>query len=193
MIRKYFVVFSLVLVSLSTFAAKNQTAIFAGGCFWCMQPPYDKTKGVVKTITGYIGGTKSNPTYKEVSSGRTNYTEAVKVTYSPSIVSYQQLLKVFWPNIDPTRNNGQFCDSGRQYRPGIFYNSEKQKELALKSKQQIKQSGMIKKPILVEITQAGKFYPAEQYHQNYYKKNPIRYKVYRYQCGRDRRLKQLWG
>ncbi|MEM1243227.1 MAG: peptide-methionine (S)-S-oxide reductase MsrA [Pseudomonadota bacterium] len=174
-------------------AANTEKAIFAGGCFWCMQPPYDKLKGVVSTTVGYIGGKTPNPTYKKVSAGNTGYVEAIQVTYDPKKVNYQTLLNLYWHNVDPTRNDGQFCDKGKQYRPEIFYLNPQQKQLAEASKAKIKKSGMIKQPILVAITPAGKFYPAEQYHQNYYKKNPLRYRFYRYTCGRDKRLKQLWG
>lgn len=169
------------------------TAIFAGGCFWCMQPPFDKQTGVEKTIVGYTGGTSANPNYTRVSSGTTHYAEAIKITYNPKLVSYQQLLTIFWHNIDPTRNDGQFCDRGRQYRPEIFYLNTAQKKLAERSKQKLEKSGIIKQKIKVAITPAGKFYPAENYHQDYYKKNPLRYKFYRYHCGRDKRLQQLWG
>lgn len=189
--KKYFLLLSL--FCLPVFAANHATAIFAGGCFWCMQPPFDKTAGVIDTTAGYIGGTKPNPTYQLVSSGSTNYAEAVKITYDPNKVSYDKLLTIFWHNIDPTRDDGQFCDNGKQYRPEIFYTTPEQEKLAEKSKQQLVQSKIIKAPILVAITQAGTFYPAEKYHQDYYKKNPIRYRFYRYSCGRDKRLNELWG
>lgn len=193
MSMKLFSLILLCLIHFSVIAATTEKAIFAGGCFWCMEPPFDKLPGVLQTTSGYIGGQTPNPTYKLVSSGNTNYAEAVQVTFDPSKVSYQKLLKVFWRNIDPTRNDGQFCDHGKQYRPGIFYLNAEQKHLAEKSKQKIQKSGKIKKPILVEITKAKKFYPAEAYHQNYYKKHPWLYKYYRYRCGRDRRLMELWG
>lgn len=173
-------------------ASSTQTAIFAGGCFWCMQPPFDKLKGVLGTKAGYIGGTQPNPTYEQVSSGRTQYAEAVQVTYDPNQISYAQLLEVFWHNIDPTVGDRQFCDVGKQYRPGIFYLTPEQKKTAEAAKAALAQSGRFNTPIKVEITQAGTFYPAEDYHQDYYKKNPIRYKFYRYNCGRDKRLKMLW-
>ena len=185
------ILFSLMISGVS-FAVPQAQAIFAGGCFWCMQPPYDKLSGVISTTAGYIGGNKPNPTYQSVSSGQTNYAEAVKIIYNPNKINYQ-LLTVFWRNIDPTRNDGQFCDSGREYRPEIFYLNPQQKKLAEESKQQIIDSDIIKKPIKVAITKAGKFYPAETYHQDYYKKNPVRYKLYRYACGRDKRLNELWG
>ncbi len=170
-----------------------ETAIFAGGCFWCVESDFDKVPGVVETISGYIGGHKKNPTYKEVSAGGTGHTEAVQITYDASQVSYEQLLDVFWHSIDPTTPNSQFCDHGNQYRTGIFYTGTQQQKLAKESKAALEKSKPFKAPIVTEITQAGEFYPAEQYHQDYYKKNPIRYKYYRYSCGRDQRLAKLWG
>jgi len=169
------------------------TATFAGGCFWCMEPPYDEIPGVISTTSGYIGGQKKNPTYEEVSSGRTGHTEAVQVVYDPKKVSYQKLLDVFWMNIDPTTPNAQFCDHGSQYRSGIFYHNEEQMRLALASRDQIERTKRFREPIVTEITKAATFYPAEDYHQDYYKKNPLRYKFYRANCGRDQRLEQLWG
>ena len=168
-------------------------ATFAGGCFWCMEPPYDKLPGVISTTSGYIGGQKTNPTYEEVSSGRTGHAEAVQVAYDPKKVSYEQLLDVFWHNIDPTVKNQQFCDIGSQYRTGIFYHDDEQKRLAEASKAALEKSKPFKAPIVTEITRAGEFYPAEEYHQDFYLKNPVRYKFYRNGCGRDARLEQLWG
>jgi peptide-methionine (S)-S-oxide reductase len=168
-------------------------ATFAGGCFWCMEPPYDKLTGVISTTSGYIGGQKPNPTYEEVSSGRTGHAEAVQVVYDPKKVSYEQLLDVFWHNIDPTVKNQQFCDVGSQYRTGIFYHDDEQRRLAEASKAALEKSKPFKAPIVTEITRAGEFYPAEEYHQDYYLKNPVRYKFYRNGCGRDARLEQLWG
>ena len=166
-------------------------ATFAGGCFWCMEPPYDKLDGVVSTISGYIGGDTENPSYKEVSAGTTGHTEAVQIRYDPQQVSYQELLDVFWPNIDPLVDDRQFCDVGSQYRPGIFVHDEAQRQLAEASRARVVQR--FEEPIKVEITEAGTFYPAEDYHQDYYQKNPVRYKFYRYNCGRDQRLEELWG
>ena len=166
-------------------------ATFAGGCFWCMEPPYDGLEGVISTISGYIGGTKKNPTYEEVSAGTTGHTEAVEVTYDAKKITYEKLLEVFWRNIDPLTANAQFCDSGSQYRSAIFYHDEAQKTLAEASKKGLQ--SRFKQPIVTEIVHASEFYPAEDYHQDYYKKNPIRYKIYRYGCGRDRRLQELWG
>ena len=167
-------------------------ATFAGGCFWCMEPPFDETKGVVATTSGYIGGPEKNPTYKQVATGKTGHAEAVQVVYDPSLVSYTQLLEVFWRNIDPTVDDRQFCDWGKQYRTGIFYHNDVQREHAKASKDAIIAAGKVK-PVLTEITQAGTFYKAEEYHQDFYKKNPAHYKEYRFNCGRDQRLRQLWG
>ena len=168
-------------------------ATFAGGCFWCMEGPFDKLEGVVSTTSGYTGGQKENPTYKQVSTGGTGHTEAVQIVYDPVKVSYKQLLEVFWVNHDPTEADGQFCDKGSQYRPGIFYHDEEQKTLAEASKKQIEQIKTFSDPVVTEITSASTFYPAEDYHQDYYIKNPFRYKFYRSGCGRDSRLEQLWG
>src|SRR5258705_8481319 len=168
-------------------------AAFAGGCFWGMEPPYDKLAGVISTTSGYIGGKKPNPTYEEVSSGRTGHAEAVQVVYDPKKVSYEQLLDVFWHNIDPTVKNQQFCDVGSQYRTGIFYHDDEQRRLAEASKAALEKSKPFKAPIVTEITRSGEFYPAEEYHQDFYLKNPVRYKFYRNGCGRDARLEQLWG
>jgi peptide-methionine (S)-S-oxide reductase len=168
-------------------------ATFAGGCFWCMEPPYDVLPGVVSTTSGYIGGQKLDPTYEEVSGGGTGHTEAVEVAYDPAKVSYGRLLDVFWRNVDPTVRDRQFCDVGNQYRTGIFYHDETQKRLAEQSKQALERTKAFKEPIVTPIVPAGRFYPAEEYHQDYYKKNPLRYKFYRSNCGRDRRLEQLWG
>ncbi len=173
--------------------AKTAKAIFAGGCFWCMEHPYDILPGVISTTSGYIGGTVKNPTYEQVSSGRTGHTEVVQVVYDPAKVSYDKLLQVFWANIDPTVKNAQFCDHGSQYRSGIFYVDDTQRKLAEASKAALDKSKPFKAPIVTEITRAGEFYAAEDYHQDYYKKNPVRYKLYRNGCGRDARLKELWG
>jgi peptide-methionine (S)-S-oxide reductase len=168
-------------------------ATFAGGCFWCMEPPYDKLDGVISTTSGYIGGQKKNPTYEEVSEGTTGHAEAVQVAYDPTKVSYEKLLEVFWYNVDPLTPNAQFCDHGSQYRSAIFYHNEEQKRAAEASKQQIEKSGRFTQPIVTEIVVAGEFYPAEDYHQDYYQNNPTRYQYYRYRCGRDQRLAELWG
>jgi peptide-methionine (S)-S-oxide reductase len=168
-------------------------ATFAGGCFWCMEPPYDAIDGVVSTTSGYIGGHVDNPSYEMVSSGGTGHTEAMQVVYDPAKVSYQQLLDVFWINIDPTDANGQFCDRGSQYRSGIFYHDEEQRKLAEASKIKLETSGRLAKPVVTEITEAPTFYAAEEYHQDYYQRHAFRYKLYRRGCGRDRVLQKLWG
>lgn len=169
------------------------TAIFAGGCFWCMEPPFDDLPGVVSTTSGYTGGTVANPTYKQVSAGGTGHAEVVRIVYDPARVSFAQLLEVFWRNIDPLTANRQFCDAGDMYRSGIFYRNDAQRAAALDSKRAIERSGRFDRPIVTEITQASTFYEAEEYHQNYYQKNPLRYKFYRSRCGRDARLEELWG
>ena len=169
------------------------TATFAGGCFWCMEPPYDEIDGVLSTTSGYIGGQVDNPTYRQVSAGGTGHAEAVQVVYDPAKVDYAHLLDVFWHNIDPTQVDGQFCDHGDQYRTAIFYHGEQQKQLAGQSLQQLQQNQPFEGEIVTEIVPAGQFYPAEDYHQDYYEKNPIRYKFYRWNCGRDARLTELWG
>jgi peptide-methionine (S)-S-oxide reductase len=172
-------------------SAGTAKATFAGGCFWCMEPPYDKLDGVLSTISGYAGGKKKNPTYEEVSAGTTGHTEVVQVTYDPKKITYEKLLDVFWRNVDPLTPNRQFCDVGSQYRTAIFYHDENQKRLAEESKKAL--SKRFKEPIVTEIVRAAEFYPAEDYHQDYYTKNPLRYKLYRYNCGRDQRLEELWG
>ena len=168
-------------------------ATFAGGCFWCMEPPYDKLDGVISTTSGYTGGQKTNPSYREVSAGGTGHTEAVQVVYDPKKVSYEKLLEVFWRNVDPTDAGGQFCDRGDQYRTGIFFHDDDQKRVAEISKAAMEKSKPFKQPIVTELVAATEFYPAEDYHQDYYMKNPVRYKLYRYNCGRDKRLEELWG
>ena len=176
-----------------TATGKFEKATFAGGCFWCMEAPFDKLPGVVSVTSGYTGGNMKNPTYKQVSAGGTGHAEAVQIVYDPARIGYTKLLDVFWHNTDPTVADRQFCDVGSQYRPGIFYHSEEQRLLALKSKGSLEKSKPFKELIVTEVTKAGEFYPAEEYHQQYYKKNPIRYRYYRNGCGRDQRLKELWG
>ena len=171
----------------------NAVATFAGGCFWCMEPPYDKVPGVTATISGYMGGQKLNPTYQGVSSGTTGHAEVVQVVYDPKKVSYEKLLEVYWVNIDPTVRDRQFCDSGTQYRTAIFYHTDEQRKAAEASKAAIEKTKPFREPIVTPIEMAGAFYPAEDYHQDYYKKNPVRYQFYRTGCGRDARLKELWG
>ncbi len=180
--------------SITLFAEPGtQKAIFAGGCFWCMEPPFDELDGVVSTTSGYIGGTVVEPTYKQVSSGTTGHTEALQIVFDPSKITYEELLTTFWLNIDPVDGGGQFCDRGSQYRSEIFYTSDEQRELAEKSKQQLDASETLPAPVQTAVTAASQFYPAEDYHQNYYQKNPKRYKFYSWNCGRKQRLLQLWG
>ena len=172
---------------------KTASAVFAGGCFWCTESDFEKVDGVIEAISGYTGGHLKNPTYYQVSAGGTGHLESVKVIYDPSKVTYEQLLDYFWRHVDPTDPGGQFVDRGSQYRSAIFYANETQKRLAEKSKQQLEASGKFDKPIVTDILPLGEFYPAEDYHQNYYKKNPIRYHYYRYGSGRDQFLKKTWA
>ena len=174
-------------------AQTRAVAIFAGGCFWCMEPPFDKLDGVLATTSGYIGGTKADPTYEQVTSGRTGHYEALQVEYDPARVSYGRLLDVFWRNIDPLDAGGQFCDKGPHYRAAIFVADGSQRALAEASKAALDKSGRLQGRIVTEILPAAVFYPAEAYHQDYYRKNPAAYAFYRWSCGRDRRLERLWG
>jgi len=174
-------------------APSRAVATFGSGCFWCTESDFDKVKGVTATVSGYIGGHTPNPTYEQVSAGGTGHVEVVQVTYDPRKVSYQQLLDVYWRNVDPLTPNAQFCDVGSQYRSAIFYHDDSQRKLAEASKAKLTASGRLNKPIVTEIVAATKFQKAEEYHQDYHKKNPIRYKFYRFNCGRDRRLEELWG
>ncbi len=169
------------------------TAIFAGGCFWCMEKPFDELDGVVSTTSGYTGGKTTDPTYRSISDGSTGHTEAVQVIYDPGKVSYDKLLEVFWLNHDPTTKDRQFCDKGTQYRPAIFPVDDEQFRLAVASREALAMNKPFSAPIITEITAAGRFHPAESYHQDYYLKNPLRYHYYRTGCGRDARLQQLWG
>jgi peptide-methionine (S)-S-oxide reductase len=166
-------------------------ATFAGGCFWCVESDFDKVPGVISTTSGYTGGTTVNPTYTDVGSGRTGHAESVEVVYDPAKVTYQQLLDAFWHNIDPLVKDRQFCDIGNEYRTAIFVHDEEQRRLAEESKKHVE--AQLKAPVYTEIVAAGPFYPAEEYHQDYYLKNPVRYKFYRWNCGRDQRLEQIWG
>ncbi len=168
-------------------------ATFAGGCFWCMEPAFDKIDGVFDTTSGYTGGTKKNPTYEEVSSGGTGHAESLQVRYDPKKVTYAKLLDVFWHNVDPVTPNAQFCDHGTQYRSAIFFHDEEQHQAAEASKQALEAAGKLPGKIVTQIVPAATFWPAEEYHQDYYQKNPLRYNYYRQGCGRDRRLKVLWG
>jgi len=172
---------------------KVETAVLAGGCFWCIEADYEKLDGVLDVVSGYAGGEQKNATYKKVSSGRTKHIEVVEVTFDANKISYAEILDHFWRHIDPTRDDGQFCDRGPQYRPAIFYDGEAQHREALASEKLIAASKPFPEPLKVELIAASGFYPAEDYHQDYYKKNPIRYKFYRYNCGRDARVELLWG
>ncbi len=201
-LSRFFVTGGLLVMSLVSTAVaaehgagteERAVATFAGGCFWCMEPPFDELEGVISTTSGYTGGHKKDPTYKEVSAGGTGHTEAVQIVYNPKKISYAKLLEVLWRNIDPLTKDAQFCDKGSQYRSGIFYHDGEQRRLAEQSKQALEGSKRFRQPIVTEITAASEFYAAEEYHQDYYQKNPLRYKFYRFGCGRDQRLKELWG
>jgi peptide-methionine (S)-S-oxide reductase len=170
---------------------RTAVATFAGGCFWCVEADFDKVDGVISTTSGYTGGRTANPTYEQVSHGGTGHAESVEIVYDPAKVSYKKLLDVFWHNIDPLAKDRQFCDHGDQYRSAIFYHDEEQRALAEASKAEVEKR--FEQPVATQIVPAGAFYKAEEYHQDYYKKNPIRYKFYRYNCGRDARLEELWG
>ncbi len=176
-------------------AAENdlQVATFAGGCFWCVEADFDNVPGVARTISGYAGGVLIDPTYKQVSAGGTGHREAVQIFYDPKKVGYAMLLDNFWRSVDPTDDGGQFCDRGESYETAIFANSPEQARLAEDSKRKLQLSAVLNQPIVTSIEVAGPFYPAEDYHQNYYQKNPLRYKFYRYRCGRDARIQMLWG
>ena len=171
----------------------EEKAIFAGGCFWCMQPPFDRTEGVISTIVGYAGGSEANPTYKQVSAGETGHREAIEVTYDPGKISYAKLLEVFWHNIAPIQTDGQFHDFGDQYTTAIFYTTDEQKKAAEESKDALARSGKFPKPIATIILPAGKFWPAEEYHQKYYLKNSVAYRIYHFGSGRASYKKRIWG
>ena len=183
------------LLSLGSHAGQDDSAVavFAGGCFWCTEADFDKLPGVLETTSGYIGGSIENPTYEEVSSGRSGHIEAVQVRFDPRQTSYAKLLEAFWPTIDPVNGNGQFCDNGPQYRSAIFYLDAEQQRLAEASKTALAASERLQQPIATLIQAATTFYAAEDYHQNYHTKNPLRYSYYRHGCGRDQRLQALWG
>jgi len=198
MILKNILIISIVLFLLltcqSSFALDNpDKATFAGGCFWCMEHPFEKLDGVIEVVSGYTGGQEENPDYKAVSAGQTGHLEAVQILYDPSKITFSKLLEVFWQQIDPTDSQGQFVDRGTQYTTAIFYHDEAQKKIAEKSKEKMEISGRYAKPIVTEILKADKFYKAEEYHQDYYKKNPVRYKYYRYHSGRDQYLNKIWN
>lgn len=194
MLKKLFssILFTLVFTSNYSFA-EVEKAVFAGGCFWCMEPPFEKLNGVQGVVSGYTGGEKKNPTYKEVSSGTSGHIESVQVTFDNKLVSYADLLRTYWKNIDPLDPKGQFCDKGEQYQSGIFFLNDQQKSAAEKSLLEHQNESRFKgKKIVTFIKPASTFYEAEDYHQDYYKKNPVRYKFYRYNCGRDKRLEEVW-
>jgi peptide-methionine (S)-S-oxide reductase len=181
----------LFLAVLGARAGDVATATFAGGCFWCMQPPFDTVPGVISTTVGYTGGHVDHPTYEQVSAGGTGHAESIQVVFDPAKVTYRQLLDVFWRNVDPTTRDRQFCDVGHQYRTAIFFHDDEQRREAEASRAAVMKR--LGQPVVTEIAPAGTFYPAEDYHQQYYRKNPIRYRFYRYTCGRDRRLAEVWG
>jgi peptide methionine sulfoxide reductase msrA/msrB len=193
-IYRVFVMLMVMLMHASLYAATNlEKATFAGGCFWCMEPPFEKLAGVKEVISGYTGGQKENPTYEEVSAGTTGHVESIQITYDPAKITYAKLLEVFWKQINPTDAGGQFADRGSQYRSIIFYQNDEQKRLAVQSKEQLQKSGRFQQPIVTEIVPASRFYPAEEYHQDYYKKNPVNYKRYRQGSGREQFLEKTWG
>jgi peptide-methionine (S)-S-oxide reductase len=181
------------VLALANPPGQRATAVFAGGCFWCEETAFEGLPGVFSVVSGYTGGQKKNPTYEEVSAGSTGHAESVEVTYDPSQISYEKLLEVFWRNVDPTQANGQFCDHGTQYRSAIFYKDEAQRKAAEESKRRVEEIPRFKGKIVTQIVAASTFYPAEEYHQDFYKKSPVRYQSYRQGCGRDARLKELWG
>ena len=173
--------------------AKSEVAVFAMGCFWCAETAFEGQPGVISAVSGYTGGRTKNPTYEEVGSGTTGHAESIEVTFDPAKTSYEKVLDLFWHNVDPTQKDGQFCDHGNQYRSAVFYADEAQHRLALASEKKIEESGILKAPIVTQIVPLGPFTRAEEYHQDFYKKDPERYYSYREGCGRDRRLAQLWG
>jgi len=179
--------------SLAQSVTRTATATFAGGCFWCMEGPFDEIDGVISTTSGYTGGHKLDPTYEQVSAGSTGHVEAVQVVYDPTLVDYDKLLEIFWRNVDPLDDGGQFCDRGDQYRTAIFYHTDEQRQQAEASKRVLDSKGILPGKIVTQIVKAGEYYDAEDYHQDYYQRNPLRYNYYRFSCGRDRRLTQLWG
>ncbi len=194
--RRHLVIAGLLLgLALSANAGQPEPskATFSGGCFWCMQPAFDGVDGVVSTTVGYTGGEKRNPTYEEVSSGGTGHLESIEVTYDPGKVSYEKLLDVFWHNVDPLDPAGQFCDKGEQYRAAIFFHDDSQRRAAEESKRKLDESGRLGGKIVTAIRLASTFWSAEEYHQKYYRKNPIRYRLYRFNCGREKRLTTIWG
>jgi peptide-methionine (S)-S-oxide reductase len=203
LIRRTFALISLGFLLLSALAIGtaraepadkgHETAIFAGGCFWCVESDFDSVPGVIRTISGYTGGITPNPNYKLVSTNTTGHREAVEITYDPKKVSYETLVDILFHSVDPTDSGGQFCDRGESYKTAIFVTSPAQKKIAEEIKQKLQDTGVLQKPIVTTIEEAGPFFPAETYHQDYYEKNPLRYKLYRYRCGRDARIEAIWG
>ncbi len=189
----FLLIFAVISISWAEMTDHFETATFGGGCFWCTEHDFDEVPGVISTTSGYTGGHKKNPTYQEVSSGGSGHTEVVQVVFDPRKVTYAELLDIFWMSIDPTVRDQQFCDHGNQYRSEIFYHNEQQKVLALVSLKHLEKTKPFQEDIVTEITAASRFYPAEEYHQDFHHKNPIRYKFYRLRCGRDKRLEALWG
>jgi len=186
--------FLMMAVTIPVFAQDTAKATFAGGCFWCMEPPYDELDGVISTVPGYAGGDEEDPSYQQVARGNTGHLEVMQVTYDPAKISYEELLKVYWVNIDPLDGGGQFCDRGKQYTTAIFYHNDQQRRLAEQSKQELQDSNQFgPRKIQTTVRSLDEFYRAEEYHQNYYKKNPLRYKLYVNSCGRKQRLEELWG
>ena len=185
------------VLSASVFAAEpapsTAVATFAGGCFWCMEPPFEKLLGVVSVTSGYTGGQKTQPTYEEVSAGSTGHAESVDIVFDPALITYERLLDVFWHQVDPTTPDAQFCDHGTQYRSAIFFHDDAQRLAAEASRDALAKSGRFTQPLVTQIVAATRFWPAEEYHQDYYKKNPLRYRYYRAGCGRDRVLEKIWG
>ena len=179
--------------ALATSDDELATATFAGGCFWCVESDFDAVPGVVETISGYTGGTVDDPTYKQVTAGGTGHREAVQIRYDPKEVSYERLLHIFWRSVDPTDGGGQFCDRGESYQTAVFVGNEEERRLAEASREALEQSMVLDSPVVTPIEQAGEFHPAEDYHQDYYIKSPFRYRYYRFACGRDSRVQQLWG
>ncbi len=184
---------ALATLSSAPALAASDTAIFAGGCFWCVESDFEKVDGVISAVSGYTGGHTADVTYKKVTAGGTGHREAVKITFDPNVVSYATLLDIFWRSVNPTDAGGQFCDRGESYSTAIFATTKQQAKIAARSKERIDASGTLKGPIVTPIETAGTFYDAEDYHQDYYKKNPLRYKFYRYRCGRDQEVRALWG
>lgn len=188
-----FITLLVIAGTASVAGTRLEKADFAGGCFWCMEEAFEKVEGVLSATSGYMGGTVANPSYEEVSAGRTGHAESVEVVYDPAKVSYQKLLDAFWHNVDPVTPNAQFCDHGSQYRSAIFFQTDEEKRASDASKQALEQSKRFNEPIVTQIVMASQFYPAEEYHQDFYKKNPVRYQFYKYNCGRAKRLEVLWG